>query len=133
MRCSQFLAISYLQVILQLPGLPQIISLCSYKASDVPTDIIRHLEWEECNTVSQKNDAIIYKIYFVKKSHKPKRKTDNSLTGSMRLSSSSEYLEMVFINKSQQLIISNGEKFGIYKSDNSKIKEWLLKELRSIE
>ncbi|MFI0431276.1 hypothetical protein [Mariniflexile sp. HMF6888] len=112
----------------------QIVCLSTYIASDILFGkMIQTLEWKDFNDIPINDKPIIYKMYFVKKTSKQKKKSDNIFDSFFQPSVSYEYLEIVFLDKSDNLIISNGEMYGIYEGDNSKMKKWILGELSKIE
>jgi hypothetical protein len=108
--------------------------LSSYVASDIQFGkTIQTLEWKDFNDIPINDKSIIYKMYFVKKTSKQKDKSDNIFDSFFQPSFYQEYLEIVFLDKNNKLIISNGEMYGIYEGDNSKMKKWILGELSKIE
>jgi hypothetical protein len=112
----------------------QLVCLSTYSAHDIQvSSALKALNWKELNDIPINGKAVIYKMYFVKKSNKQEKKSDNILDSFFQPSVSYELLEIVFLDKSNKLIVSNGEMYGIYDGDISKIKPWILRELRRIE
>jgi len=112
----------------------QIASLSSYDSNDIDfSDSFKNLKWQEFNDIPITDDFVIFKIFFLKKTNKQKEKSDNILESLLKSTVTHEYLEIIFIDKTSNMIVSNGEMYGIYKGSNTELKKWILEELNKIE
>lgn len=112
----------------------EMVCLSAYKANnlDFPRSF-KTLEWQEFRDVPIAGDTIVYKAYFVKKVNKPKNKTDKRFDDFFNTTWSYETLEIVFPDRNDYLVISDGTSYGIYRGNIAALKSWIIKEFNTPE
>lgn len=91
------------------------------------------LEWQEFCDVPIAGDTVVYSANFVKKVNLPKRKTDNSFNDFFTPTSSYETLEIVFPDRNDYVIVSDGTFYGIYRGNFTTLKSWIVKAFNTPE
>lgn len=107
--------------------------LSSYKGSEISfKDSFNSLSWEEFKDIPIVGDTIIYKMYFVKKTNTPKNNSTNAFDSFFRSNVTYKFIEIVFADNTDYIIISNGDMYGIYKGEITKIKKWIMDEFKKL-
>jgi hypothetical protein len=83
--------------------------------------------------LSINGDTIVYNMHFVKKSNKL-NVVKSGIFGNIITTNKYDYLEIVFVDKNNYAIVSNGDNYGIFKCDRlSLLKNHILKEFKKIK
>lgn len=111
-----------------------IVSLTSYRADSINfVKTIKTLEWQELSALTKTKEIVVYKILFLKNDEIPSNNFGDAYNVFFNKNMQSVNLEIVFLGGQNNIILSNGEKYGIYKTNVGEMQKWINSEILKLK